>query len=47
MFDRFRKYPRVTHKKLYKSLTVTRTVKRERERDIPDVIENDVALRCV
>ena len=45
--DRFKKSPRVTQTKLCKSLTVTKTVKREIlvERDIPDVTENAFALR--
>ena len=45
--DRLKKSPRVTQTKLYESLTVTKTVKREIlvERDVPDAIENAVALR--
>ena len=45
--NRLKKSPWVTPTKLYESLTVTKTVKREIlvERDIPDVIENAVALR--
>ena len=41
------KTPRVTQTKLYESLTVTRTVKRKIlvERDLPNAIENAVALR--
>ena len=45
--DRLKKSPRVTQTKLYASLTLTKTVKKEIlvERDIPDAIENAVALR--
>ena len=45
--DRFKKTPRVTQIKLYESLTVTKTVKREIlvERDLPNAKENVVALR--
>ena len=45
--DRLKKSPRVTQTKLYTSLTLTKTVKREIqvERDIPDAIENAAALR--
>ena len=45
--DRLKKSPRITQTKLYASLTLTKTVKREIlvERDIPDAIENAVALR--
>ena len=45
--DRLKKSPRVTQTKLYASLTLTKTVKREIlvERDIPDAIDNAVALR--
>ena len=45
--DRFKKTPRVTQTKLCESLTVTKIVKREIlvERDLPDAIENAVALR--
>ena len=45
--DRFKKSARVTQTKLYASLTLTKTVKRETlvERDIPDAIENAVALK--
>ena len=45
--DKLKKSPRVTQTKLCASLTLTKTVKREIlvERDIPDVIENAVALR--
>ena len=44
--DRFKKSPWVTQAKLYKSLTVTKTVKTEIlvERNITVVIENAVAL---
>ena len=42
-----KKNPRVTQTKLYKSLTVTKAVKRGIlvERDLPNAIENAVALR--
>ena len=45
--DKLKKSVRVTQAKLYASLTLTKTVKREIlvERDIPDAIENAVALR--
>ena len=45
--DKLKKSPRVTQAKLYASLTLTKTVKREIlvERDIPDAIENAAALR--
>ena len=45
--DRLKKSPRVTQTKMYESLTVTKTVKREIlvEQDVPDAIENAVALR--
>ena len=45
--DRLKKSPRVSQTKLYASLKLTKTVKREIlvERDIPDAIENAVALR--
>ena len=45
--DRFEKIPRVTQTKLYESLIVTKTVKREIlvERDLPNAKENAVALR--
>ena len=45
--DRSKKSPRVTQTKLYESLTVTKTVKREIlvEREVTDAIENAVALR--
>ena len=44
--DTIKKSPMLTQTKLYDSLTVTKTVKREIlvERDMPDVIENAVAL---
>ena len=45
--DRLKKSPRDTQTKLYETLTVTKTVKMEIlvERDVPDVIENAVALK--
>ena len=45
--DRFKKAPRVTQTKLYESLTVAKTVKREIlvERDFSNATENAVALR--
>ena len=45
--DRLKKSPRVNQTKLCASLTRTKTVKREIlvEKDIPDAIENAVALR--
>ena len=45
--DTLKKSPRVTRTKLYESLTLTKTVKREilLERDVPDAIENAVSLR--
>ena len=45
--DRFKKTPKVTQTKLYRSLTATKTVKREIlvERDLPNATENAVALR--
>ena len=45
--DRSKKNPRVTQTKLYESLTVTKTVKREIlvERDLPNATENALALR--
>ena len=45
--DRLQISPRVAETKLYHSLTVTKTVKREIlvERYIPDFIENAVALK--
>ena len=45
--DRLKISPRVTQTKLNECLTVTKTVKREIlvERDIPDVLENAVALK--
>ena len=45
--DRLKKSPSVTQTELFESLTLTKTVKREIlvERDVPDVIENAVALR--
>ena len=45
--DRFKKTPRVIQTKLYESLTVTKTVKREIlvELDLPNAKENAVALR--
>ena len=44
--DRLKKSPRVTQTKLYESLTVTKTVKRETlvAWDVPDAIENAVSL---
>ena len=47
--DRLKKSPRVTQTKLYVSLTLTKTVKGEIlvERDIPDAVENAIALRKV
>ena len=47
--DRFKKSPWITKTKLYQSLTVTKTVKREIlvERDVPDVIEIALALKLV
>ena len=44
--DRSKKFPRVTQTKPYESLTVTKTVKRgiRIERDVPDVIENEVSV---
>ena len=47
IYDRFKKAPRVTQTKLYESLTVTKTVKREIlvERDFSNATENAVALR--
>ena len=46
--DRFKKTPSVTRTKLYESLTVTKTVKREIlvEQDLPpNAIKNAAALR--
>ena len=45
--DRFKKTPRFTQTKLYKSLTATKSAKREIlvERDLPNATENAVALR--
>ena len=45
--DRSKKTTRVNKTKLYESLTVTKTVKREIlvERDLPNATENAVALR--
>ena len=45
--DGLKKSPRVTQTKLYKSLTITKTVKREIlvKRGVPDAVENAVALR--
>ena len=45
--DRLKKTPRVNQTKLYKSLTVIKTAKREIlvERDFPNAIENTVTLR--
>ena len=45
--ERLKKSPWVTQTKLYDFLTVSKTVKREVlvERDVPDAIENAVALR--
>ena len=45
--DRLKISPRVTQTKLNECFTVTKTVKREIlvERDIPDVLENAVALK--
>ena len=45
--DRFKKTAMVTQTKLYESLTVTKTVKREIlvERALPNATENAVALR--
>ena len=45
--DRLKKSPWVTQTKLCESLTVTKTVRREIlvEQDVPNVIENAVALR--
>ena len=47
IYDRFKKAPRVTQTKLYESLTVTKTVKREIlvEGDLPNAAENAAALR--
>ena len=47
IWDRFKKTPPVIQTKLYESLTVTKTVKREIlvERDLPNAKENAVALR--
>ena len=45
--DRLKKNPRVTQTKLYESLTVTKTVKREIlvERDLSNATENALDLR--
>ena len=45
--DRLKKSSMVTQTKLYESLTVTKTVKREImvKRDVPDATENAVAMR--
>ena len=47
IYDRLNNTLLLTHRELYKFLTVTKTVKREIfvEGNIPDVIENVVALR--
>ena len=45
--DRFKKAPRVIQRRLYESLTVTKTVKRKIlvGRDLPNSTENAVLLR--
>ena len=47
MIDSKKKTPRVTQTKLYESLTITKTVKREIlvELHLPNAKENGVALR--